>query len=446
MFAVYEKRPYVYYAVQPYGIGGVATNTYIRPGKDAQPTNSDDVVGITFGPATGNMFSDSTNDLSYVSGKYMPMVNAHAVSDSTYLINDNSISDGTATATESYSYIAVDKNTIYGKSVSVRAGSTLAKGQTTITPSQVKADMDAVQSEGEAAITTSKAAGQNVIIGNDAGTDAAGNAYRCIHYDNWNTILYWNNHDPHVYDKCVINHCSKRLALPATPAFGMNMDLFRYLPPNAANLDNDVWLARKENFIPYGDGDSFIAYCRWNQWRNYNDHKYIHFDEYSASFIRAKLVGADKYTSEDASCAGIDAKIKLTENNSVYRAFPEIIRNQIGAKELYDYSFGKKFDASTNIDGANGPYYDKLWLFSVDETKTEEDSTRANSKGLSIYRERNSSDHKNIHTISYLNLWTRNLTYDRGRWDGTTFNQNYLFGIARIESVAPGFVLKRNIQ
>ena len=40
--------------------------------------------------------------------------------------------------------------------------------------------------------TACKDASHSVITGTDAGTDTAGNAYRCLHYDNWATIIYWN--------------------------------------------------------------------------------------------------------------------------------------------------------------------------------------------------------------------------------------------------------------
>ena len=96
-------------------------------------------------------------------------------------------------------------NSTYNKDTSVQ----------TFTKSHSVSGDATVMSESAAACID---ASHSVITGTDAGTDAAGNAYRCLHYDNWATIIYWDKHDPHVYDKCVPNHCSKTVVI--TPNAG----------------------------------------------------------------------------------------------------------------------------------------------------------------------------------------------------------------------------------
>ena len=369
LYAVYKARPYIYYAVSPYGI--------------EKETLKEGTAGITFGPATGNMFSQYTYSKkrnNSIPRKYLPMVNAHKVSDTTYLINDS----------------CVDSN-----------------GDTTVTSGQTKADMDAVQQEGEAAITDNS---RNIIVGDDAGTDSSGNAYRCIHYDNWATILYWNEHDPHVYDKCVKNRCSKRLIL-------------------RGNSTNIKWNTRTA--APDGDGDSYIGTSKWDI---YYDNNYTDIDEYSASLIRAELVGADSYTSEDANSAGEGARTRYTESKSAYIALPAEIRNRIGAKALYDTQNGDRH--GTNVNGSSGPYYDRLWLFDYNEI-----ANTSNTAGSSAYTERGATGGGNTAYDARGSLgwwWLRsrsNRNIARDVYDsGYNYGRNSVYNADR---VAPGFVLKR---
>ena len=422
-------EPKVYYAVSPYGIG--------------KETLKEGTAGITFGPATGNMFSQWTNNgSSTVTNKYVPMVNAHAVNSTatTYLINDSSVSDGTATAKEDYNYIDYS-----GTPRTMNAWTTLIEGQTTVTPAKVKADMDAVQPEDEAAITDSS---RNIIVGEDAGTDSVGNAYRCIHYDNWNTILYWNEHDPHVYDKCVKNHCSKRLEislidLPDGSAFSKSTDtnynkdaLFPANPLTQYGQyqGQSQWLSRYK--VPSGDGDSFIGISCWNLG---SDAQYTDIDEYSASLIRAELVGADSYTSKDAKSAGSSAELKASQ--SVYMAFPAAIRNQMGAKELYDTQNNSQH--GTNVDGkSGGRYYDKLWLFDYNEIFNP-----SNTAGSSAYTERKAIGWDNTTGYGARGSlgwwWLRSRDGSNNARDVSNNGRGNYSYVGSAGRVAPGFVLKQ---
>ena len=195
-------------------------------------------------------------------------------------------------------------------------------------------------------------ASHSVITGTDAGTDAAGNAYRCLHYDNWATIIYWNKTDPHVYDKCVPNHCTKTVAIT----------------PNAGTIANGIFSTNMsdDNRGFTGDGQSYIITSAF-------DNQYDGVDitqagqGYAASLVRAKLVGADSHTKLDGAYAGTDALTKYTSGSSILACFPENLRGVIGAKALSGVSAASsggwmRYDAVSN-DGVA----DRLWLFSYGE-------------------------------------------------------------------------------
>jgi hypothetical protein len=191
----------------------------------------------------------------------------------------------------------------------------------------------------------------SVITGTDAGTDAAGNAYRCLHYDNWATIIYWNEHDPHVYDKCIPNHCSKTVVIA----------------PNAGTIANGIFstsMSDSERGL-VGDGQSYIVKSKWD---NSSSVDITQAGQgYAASFVRAKLVGADSHTRLDDKYAGVDALTRYPTGSSILSCLPKVLRDAIGAKALSGVSaassgYGMKYDKASN-DGAA----DRLWLFSYGE-------------------------------------------------------------------------------
>ena len=209
-----------------------------------------------------------------------------------------------------------------------------------------------VMSESAAACTD---ASHSVITGTDAGTDAAGNAYRCLHYDNWATIIYWDKTDPHVYDKCVPNHCSKTVTIT----------------PNAGTIANGIFSTSMSDSARglTGDGQSYIdiVSSQWdNQWHGVDITKAG--QGYAASLVRAKLVGADSHTKLDDKYAGTEALTRYTSESSILSCFPKNLRLAIAAKALsgvnaaYVDSTYMQYDAVSN-DGVA----DRLWLFSYGE-------------------------------------------------------------------------------
>ena len=202
-----------------------------------------------------------------------------------------------------------------------------------------------VMSEDDPACTSTS---HSVITGTDAGKDAAGNAYRCLHYDNWTTIVYWNVHDPHVYDKCIPNHCSKTVVIT----------------PNAGTIENgifdaDIWDSHRGLV---GDGQSYIMESAWDNSSDGVDVTQAG-QGYAASLVRAKLVGADSHTKLDEKYAGVDALVRYTADSSILSCFPRILRDAIGAKALSGVSAAN----SEHDETSNDDVTDKLWLFSCGE-------------------------------------------------------------------------------
>ena len=217
----------------------------------------------------------------------------------------------------------------------------------------------------------------SVITGTDAGTDTAGNAYRCLHYDNWATIIYWNEHDPHVYDKCVPNHCSKTVIIT----------------PNAGTIRNGIFYTDIDDSYRglVGDGQSYIV--KWSYW-NYSDSVDVTQDGqgYAASLVRAELVGADSHTRLDDNYAGVDALTRYTASSSILSCFPRVLRDAIGAKALSGVSaassgiYHMQYDVVSNAGVA-----DRLWLFSYGEmTSAVYPSASFKSKGYSADAKRSS--------------------------------------------------------
>ena len=228
------------------------------------------------------------------------------------------------------------------------AGASVSSTQTFTKYHSVSRDTTVMSENEPACMDTS----HSVITGTDAGTDAAGNAYRCLHYDNWATIIYWNEHDPHVYDKCIPNHCSKTVRIV----------------PNAGTIANGIFNTGMSDWQRGldGDGQSYIVNSYWDKSEDGVDITQAG-QGYAVSLIRAELVGADSHTRLDDKYAGVDALTRYPTDSSILSCFPSVLRDAIGAKALSGVSaassgYGMEYDVVSN-DGVA----DKLWLFSYGE-------------------------------------------------------------------------------
>lgn len=271
----------------------------------------------------------------------------------------------------------------------------------------------------------------SVITGTDAGKDAAGNAYRCLHYDNWNTIIYWNKVDPHVYDKCIPHHCSKTVTIT----------------PNAGTIANGTFSTHmsnpnygdepRSNRGLVGDGQSYIVSSQWDKTNRNVDITQAHHG-YAASLVRAKLVGADYHTMLDDRYAGTDAMIRYTSESCILACFPRNLRDAIGAKALSGVSAANSECDEVSNDGVA----DKLWLFSYGEmTNTVYPQVGFKSNG--------DYDAKRSSFFSIIGYWLANQWLRSPRYygmarsvsdDGSCYADSTA-GVGSNFAVAPGFTL-----
>ena len=271
-----------------------------------------------------------------------------------------------------------------------------------------------IMSENAPACTGSS---HSVITGTDAGTDVAGNAYRCLHYDNWATIIYWNEHDPHVYDKCIPNHCSKTVV--TTPNTGtIRNGIF-----STSMSDSDRGLV--------GDGQSYIVKSKWD-----NSQSGVDITQagqgYAASLVRAKLVGADSHTKLDDNYAGVDALTRYTADSSILSCFPKVLRDAVGAKALSGVSAASSGYGMWYDEVSNAGVEDRLWLFSYGEmtdavyplagfsgSEGYYDPKRSNKSWLGLRSPYNSNSARNVYTFGNLH-YTDTVDWDYGVAPGFT--------------------------
>ena len=182
-----------------------------------------------------------------------------------------------------------------------------------------------------------------------------GNAHRCVHDDDWNTIIKWNKKDPYVYEQCIKEGCTHSVALSKKTTTTILSEQFDPI---------------KET----GDGPSGLSFelvtNNENCWENLRWHPNggengTTTGGWGASRIRAMLNGADELTdkSEDnySSRASSDVHKSAsvyTEENCLFATFPQELQKAIGKRQVkYDSVYNEKTE-KTN---------DKLWLFSPNE-------------------------------------------------------------------------------
>ena len=194
---------------------------------------------------------------------------------------------------------------------------------------------------------------------NPSGITEAGHEHRCVHNDNWNTIIEWNKTDPYVYEDCIKAGCTHSVALSK----------------------NTTTTILSEQFNPVketGDGPSTLYYelvtnngkCLENlRWHPNGGTYGTNKDGWGATRIRAMLNGADKLTDKYANkysrYASDDVNKSAsiyTEENCLFATFPQELQNAIGKRQVkYDSVHDNKTEANRKITN------DKLWLFSPNE-------------------------------------------------------------------------------
>lgn len=214
-------------------------------------------------------------------------------------------------------------------------------------------EQDVLEDGSTAGLTFGPALGQDFmnayISHTPSGATASGNPHRCVHDDEWETIVRWNHEDPYVYEECISNNCT-----------------------HSVELTLSVTL-RNSNFVYGGSasGDGVGAlyyemqnYARgWNAWGPYfngtgNSSNSSVTGGWGASNIRAILNGVDSLITLDTFAEANN----ITSSEALISAFPTILQSAIGARAtLYDSVYNDK--AAVNLKTS----YDKLWLLSSNE-------------------------------------------------------------------------------
>lgn len=184
-----------------------------------------------------------------------------------------------------------------------------------------------------------------------SGNTASGNAHRCLHDDDWNTIISWNHTDSNVYEQCISEGCTHRVELDLSRTSTLENKNFKatYTGDGPSVLNFELYNGTNENL-------------RWNPADGtYGTDK----DGWGATRIRAMLNGADSLTNLNDSQQSDDINKSAsvyTSTNCLFNAFPDELKAAIGAKEVrYDSVYNSQTEANLKTT------YDKLWLFSPNE-------------------------------------------------------------------------------
>ena len=209
-----------------------------------------------------------------------------------------------------------------------------------------------------------------------SGTTSSGNDKRCIHNDNWANIVYWNNMDPYVYEDCITNGCTKGIVLSADDMSSSQTILSTSSNTNftyTGTGDGTNQLYYELSQVSSGDGR--YENLEWNPLTEGGDSSYgTNYGGWGGSRIRAMLNGADALslkTADSGLCSNavsgktyavVNAVENYTSGNTLFDAFPEVLRNAIGARATkYDSVYNSKTEANLKTS------YDKLWLLSPNE-------------------------------------------------------------------------------
>ena len=315
---------------------------------------------------------------------------------------------------------------------------------------------------GQAGLTFGPALGENYIQSSKehtpSGSTKNGNEHRCVHNDNWNTIIEWNTKDPYVYEQCIKAGCTHSVAL----------------------RKNTTTTILSEQFDPIketGDGPSALYYelvtnngnCYENlRWHPNGGSEGSNKDGWGATRIRAMLNGADELTDKEAnnysSYASSDVKKSAsiyTKDNCLFATFPKELQNAIGKRQVkYDSVYNKKTEANANTTN------DKLWLFSPNEladtisNASYNHPLECNKEGIPYKKFEGTGDGCNSNTVRspfYVNSLNGNATgRDCSAWlrssDGFYSNRAlYLDDLGRVYdlqayqdfSFSVGFTLKK---
>lgn len=218
---------------------------------------------------------------------------------------------------------------------------------------------------GKAGLTFGPALGENYIQSGKEHIPSErtmnGNEHRCVHNDDWKTIIKWNKEDPYVYEQCIKKGCTHSVAL-------------------SKNTTTTILSEQFDPIMETGDGPSSLFYelvtyngsCYENlRWHPNGGSYGTNKGGWGATRIRAMLNGADALTdkgddnySNYVNCSSdVNKSASIyTPKNCLFATFPKELQEAIGARQVkYDSVYNQKNE--TNLKTTN----DKLWLFSSNE-------------------------------------------------------------------------------
>lgn len=219
-------------------------------------------------------------------------------------------------------------------------------------------EYDTLEDGSTAGLTFGPAMGQDFIntyiSHTPSGTTSSGNNHRCVHDDDWETIIRWNSVDPYVYEQCIAEGCTHSIKLSIS---------------NTLKTPEFIYGGSAD-----GDGVGALYYEMlnnariWNAWGSFyggtgSDSDYNNTGGWGASNIRAVLNGVDSLTTVDTFAEANN----ISTNEALISAFPTMLQNAIGArKTLYDTAYD-----SASLPTNTKTTYDKLWLLSPNELSDE---------------------------------------------------------------------------
>ena len=246
--------------------------------------------------------------------------------------------------------------TIFGPALGYSEFSALKDGviERSVTPTMSHHhDVSGSSTQLSESAATCKDDSHSIITGTDAGTDAKGNKYRCLHYDNWATISYWNYKDPHVYDKCIKKGCSKTVVLKPNDM----LTALGFFSDDSFTGDGNSYVARDIDFgnatSSHKDGNDTIG--DGTPW-------------YACSAVRAMLNGGDAYTDPTLTIQKGSTSINaasISEDESLLSCFPTYMKLTGVYKNRYDVPV-----ALSTGDTQQESLYDVLKLPSLDNVSS----------------------------------------------------------------------------